>query len=178
MQRENQQLRKTIDDLKNSGQRMIELEAENEQLQKASMEGKTTVFTLNEVRTDCNMVLVYSVYLYSSQTFHWWLYQAHRRRRVTLTALQNSTNSIMLKTGNEEKSSRIVYIIQALYWWVAGKSAMAGTQQKQLPALHVTWLLPRPQRCVRTTYFTYGYLLRFTQSVRNCSSFSLWKLII
>ena len=70
MQRENQQLRKTIDDLKNSGQRMIELEAENEQLQKASMEGKTTVFTLNEVRTDCNMVLVYSVYLYSSQTFH------------------------------------------------------------------------------------------------------------
>ena len=70
MQRENQQLRKTIDDLKNSGQRMIELEAENEQLQKASMEGKTTVFTLNEVRTDCNMVLVYPVYLYSSQTFH------------------------------------------------------------------------------------------------------------
>ena len=64
MQRENQQLRKTIDDLKNSGQRMIELEAENEQLQKASMEGKTTVFTLNEVRTDCNMVLVYSVLIF------------------------------------------------------------------------------------------------------------------
>ena len=58
MQRENQQLRKTIDDLKNSGQRMIELQAENEQLQKASMEGKTTVFTLNEVRTDCNMISI------------------------------------------------------------------------------------------------------------------------
>ena len=54
MQRENQQLRKTIDELKHSGQRIIELEVENEQLQKASMEGKTTVFTLNEVRTDCN----------------------------------------------------------------------------------------------------------------------------
>lgn len=56
MQRENQQLRKTIDELKHSGQRIIELEAENEQLQKASMEGKTTVFTLNEVRTDCRML--------------------------------------------------------------------------------------------------------------------------
>ena len=55
MQRENQQLRKTIDELKNSGQRIIELEAANEQLQKTSMEGKTTVFTLNEVRTDCGM---------------------------------------------------------------------------------------------------------------------------
>jgi len=55
MQRENQQLRKTIDELKHSGQRIIELEAENEQLQKASMEGKTTVFTLNEVSTDCRM---------------------------------------------------------------------------------------------------------------------------
>ncbi|XP_078351511.1 uncharacterized protein LOC144636228 isoform X2 [Oculina patagonica] len=48
MQRENQQLRKTIDELKQSGQRIIELEAENEQLQKASLEGKTTVFSLNE----------------------------------------------------------------------------------------------------------------------------------
>ena len=57
MQRENQQLRKTIDELKNSGQRIIELEAENEQLQKASMEGKTTVFTLNEVKTGCGMLL-------------------------------------------------------------------------------------------------------------------------
>lgn len=50
MQRENQQLRKTIDELKHSGDRIIELEAENEQLQKASLEGKHTVFTLNEVR--------------------------------------------------------------------------------------------------------------------------------
>ena len=50
MQRENQQLRKTIDELKQSGQRIIELEAENEQLQKASLEGKTTVFNLNEVK--------------------------------------------------------------------------------------------------------------------------------
>ena len=56
MQRENHQLRKTIDELKNSGQRIIELEAENEQLQKASMEGKTTVFALNEVRTDCRVL--------------------------------------------------------------------------------------------------------------------------
>lgn len=54
MQRENQQLRKTIDELKHSGQRIIELEVENEQLQKASLEGKTTVFTLNEVSTDCS----------------------------------------------------------------------------------------------------------------------------
>ena len=58
MQRENQQLRKAIDELKHSGDRIIELEVENEQLQKASMEGKTTVFTLNEVRTDCYMVLL------------------------------------------------------------------------------------------------------------------------
>lgn len=59
MQRENQQLRKTIDELKNSGQRIFELEAENEQLQKASMEGKTTVFSLNEVRADCSMLHVF-----------------------------------------------------------------------------------------------------------------------
>ena len=50
MQKENQQLRKTIDELKHSNQRIIELETENEQLQKASLEGKTTVFNLNEVR--------------------------------------------------------------------------------------------------------------------------------
>ncbi|KAJ7381954.1 positive regulation of protein localization to cilium [Desmophyllum pertusum] len=48
MQRENQQLRKTIDELKHSGQRIIELRAENEQLQNATLDGKTTVFNLNE----------------------------------------------------------------------------------------------------------------------------------
>ena len=50
MQRENQQLRKTIDEMKHSGQRIIELKAENEQLQKATLEGKTTVYSLTEVR--------------------------------------------------------------------------------------------------------------------------------
>ena len=58
MQRENQQLRKTIDELEHSGDRIIELEAENEQLQKANMEAKNTVFTLNEVRNNCNMVSI------------------------------------------------------------------------------------------------------------------------
>lgn len=48
MQRENQQLRKTIDEMKHSGQRIIELKAENEQLQKATLEGKTTVYSLTE----------------------------------------------------------------------------------------------------------------------------------
>lgn len=50
MQRENQQLRKTIDEMKQSGQRIIELKAENEQLQKATLEGKTTVYSLTEVK--------------------------------------------------------------------------------------------------------------------------------
>ena len=50
MQRENQQLRKTVEELKHSRQRIIELEAENEQLQKATLEGKTTVYSLTEVR--------------------------------------------------------------------------------------------------------------------------------
>ena len=50
MQRENQQLRKTIDEMKHSGQRITELKAENEQLQKATLEGKTTVYSLTEVR--------------------------------------------------------------------------------------------------------------------------------
>ena len=52
MQRENQELRKTIDELKHSGQRIIELEAENEQLQKTAMEGKATVYNLNQVRSN------------------------------------------------------------------------------------------------------------------------------
>ena len=56
MQKENQQLRKTIDELKNSNQRIIELETANEQLQKATLEGKTTVFHLNEV-SRCNSVV-------------------------------------------------------------------------------------------------------------------------
>ena len=49
MQRENQQLRKTIEELKHSSQRIIELEAENEQLQKAVVDGKTAVYSLTEV---------------------------------------------------------------------------------------------------------------------------------
>ena len=56
MQKENQQLRKTIDELKNSNQRIIELETANEQLQKATLEGKTTVFHLNEV-SRCNSLV-------------------------------------------------------------------------------------------------------------------------
>ena len=56
MQKENQQLRKTIDELKNSNQRIIELETANEQLHKATLEGKTTVFHLNEV-SRCNSVV-------------------------------------------------------------------------------------------------------------------------
>ncbi|XP_068681425.1 girdin-like isoform X2 [Montipora foliosa] len=48
MQRENQQLRKTIEELKHSSQRIIELKAENEQLQKAVMDGKTAVYSLTE----------------------------------------------------------------------------------------------------------------------------------
>ena len=52
MQRENQQLRKTIDEMKQSGQRIIELKAENEQLQKATLEGKTTVYSLTEVKIE------------------------------------------------------------------------------------------------------------------------------
>ena len=49
MQRENQQLRKTIEEMKHSNDRIIELEAENEQLQKTAVEGKTTVYSLTEV---------------------------------------------------------------------------------------------------------------------------------
>ena len=52
MQRENQQLKKTIEKQKRSSQRIIELEAENEQLQKSLLEGKTTVYNLTEVRRD------------------------------------------------------------------------------------------------------------------------------
>ena len=58
MQKENQQLRKTIDELKNSNQRIIELETANEQLQKATLEGKTTVFHLNEVSRCINTLLI------------------------------------------------------------------------------------------------------------------------
>lgn len=52
MQRENQQLKKTIEEQKRSSQRIIELQAENEQLQKSLLEGKTTVYNLTEVRRD------------------------------------------------------------------------------------------------------------------------------
>ena len=52
MQRENQQLKKTIEEQKRSSQRIIELEAEKEQLQKSLLEGKTTVYNLTEVRRD------------------------------------------------------------------------------------------------------------------------------
>ena len=52
MQRENQQLRKTIEEQKHASQRIIELEAENEQLQKSLMEGKATLYSLTEVRRD------------------------------------------------------------------------------------------------------------------------------
>lgn len=52
MQRENQQLRKTIEEQKHASQRIIELEAENEQLQKSLMEGKATLYSLTEVRGD------------------------------------------------------------------------------------------------------------------------------
>ena len=61
MQRENQQLRKTIDEMKQSSQRIIELEAENEQLQKSNLEGKTTVFNLNEVTIDCGVLVSVSL---------------------------------------------------------------------------------------------------------------------
>ena len=61
MQRENQQLRKTIEELKHSGQRIIELEAENEQLHKATMEGKTTVYSLTEVRVNSGTQVVCSL---------------------------------------------------------------------------------------------------------------------
>lgn len=49
MQRENQQLRKTLEEMKHSNDRIIELQAENEQLQKTAIEGKTTVYSLTEV---------------------------------------------------------------------------------------------------------------------------------
>lgn len=47
-----------IDEFKYFGDRIIELEVENEQLQKVSMEGKNVMFILNEVRNNCNMVLI------------------------------------------------------------------------------------------------------------------------
>ena len=70
-----------------------------------------------------------------------------------------NTNSIRLKTGNNQKGSRLVHytdIVKNLKssWVRAGKSAMADATEKTARPLHRPFI-HKPQRCARKIFFTY-----------------------
>lgn len=64
--------------------------------------------------------------------------------------IKTNASSITLKTGNNEKSPRLVPISDG---WRG--SRQWRTQQKQLPAPQVTWLITRPQRYERNTFHSF-----------------------
>ena len=80
----------------------------------------------------------------------------------------------MLKTGNNEKSARLVHytgIVQKLkiFGWVGGKSTMAdATKTTALPVGHMTYT-QAPAVCEKNVF----HLFPFTQPVKNYSSHTL-----